>query len=124
MAGDDPRHQRRQQLVQAVFAAGFEHSFDVGRADQQMRSQLSKLVDTLPQIDTLIKQAAPERPIDQMNRSDIAVLRVILWEHLTKKTPVKVLINEAIELAKEYGGENSPSFINGALGKLLLPAES
>ena len=67
-----------------------------------------------------ITKAAPEYPIAKINRVDLAILRLAVYELLVeKREPPKVIIDEAVELAKEYGGETSPAFVNGALGKLI-----
>jgi N utilization substance protein B len=74
----------------------------------------------LPQIDPLIARAAPEWPIEKLNPIDLAILRLAVFElTIDKKAPYKVIIDEAIELAKEFGSTNSSGFINGALGKLI-----
>jgi hypothetical protein len=67
-----------------------------------------------------LKQLAPEWPIDQIARMDRIVLRIGLFE-LTHHSdvPPKVVINEAVELAKAFGGENSSKFINGVLGTVI-----
>ncbi len=82
-----------------------------------------KLVDgvagKLSQIDKIIEKAAPEWPIEQIAIIDRNVLRLGLYELLYEKkeeVPPKVAINEAIELAKSFGGESSGKFINGVLG--------
>lgn len=70
-------------------------------------------------IDEFIKKAAPEFPVDKINKVDLAILRLAVYELIVeKKEPPKVIIDEAIELAKEYGGDTSPQFINGALGNI------
>lgn len=77
------------------------------------------MIEHLPQIDGIISKAAPEWPIDQIAIIDRNVLRIGLYELLyadKKEVPPKVAINEAIEVAKSYGGINSPKFINGVLG--------
>jgi N utilization substance protein B len=51
---------------------------------------------------------------------DLAILRLIVWEAHHKNTPKKVLIDEAVELAKEFGSDSSPRFVNGVLGQLLM----
>jgi len=66
--------------------------------------------------DKSICQYAPKWPIDQINKIDLAVLRLAFWEISLEKTPPKVIIDESIEIAKEYGAETSSSFINGVLG--------
>ncbi len=73
----------------------------------------------LPQIDKIIEKAAPEWPVEQITIVDRNVLRIGLYELLFSKkeeVPPKVAINEAIELAKTFGGESSGKFINGVLG--------
>jgi len=82
-------------------------------------------------LDGVLQPIAPEWPIDQIARMDRIVLRIGLYELLhNKDVPPKVVINEAVELAKAFGGENSSKFINGVLGTVLrqrgdiLPAKS
>ena len=75
--------------------------------------------DNLSKIDKIISKAAPEWPIEQINIVDRNILRIGLYELLyedKKEVPPKVAINEAIELAKAFGGESSGRFINGVLG--------
>jgi N utilization substance protein B len=70
-------------------------------------------------MDRLIARYAPEWPLDQMAVIDRNVLRIAMYEFLvTDETPVKVAINEAVELAKVYGSDSAPRFINGVLGTL------
>lgn len=71
------------------------------------------------QLDGLIANHAPEWPMDQVAVIDRNILRMALWE-LTffGKTPLKVAINEAVELAKSFGTDSSPRFVNGVLGSL------
>jgi N utilization substance protein B len=71
-------------------------------------------------IDAVLQPIAPEWPIDQIARMDRIVLRIGAYELLyTDDIPPKVVINEAVELAKAFGGDNSSKFINGVLGTLL-----
>lgn len=72
------------------------------------------------ELDAVLQPIAPEWPIDQIARMDRIVLRIGLYE-LTydKSVPPKVVINEAVELAKAFGGENSSKFVNGVLGTAL-----
>ncbi|MGH2537067.1 MAG: transcription antitermination factor NusB [Candidatus Promineifilaceae bacterium] len=70
-------------------------------------------------IDRLIARYAPEWPLDQLAVIDRNVLRIAIFEFLIdSETPVKVAINEAVELAKLYGSDSAPRFINGVLGSL------
>ena len=75
-------------------------------------------------IDAVIVPAAPEWPIEQIAKIDKAILRLSIYELLIKKdVPPKVAINEAVELAKEFGGDNSSKFINGVLGTIFRQSE-
>jgi N utilization substance protein B len=70
-------------------------------------------------LDELISEHAPEWPLDQVAVVDRNILRMALWEvAFYQKTPLKVGINEAVELAKMFGTDSSPRFINGVLGSL------
>ena len=70
-------------------------------------------------LDQFIAQHAPEWPMDQVSIIDRNILRIALWEFAVyKKTPLKVAINEAVELAKSYGSDSTPRFVNGVLGSL------
>jgi N utilization substance protein B len=71
-------------------------------------------------LDEFIADFAPEWPLEQVAIIDRNLLRMALWEiAVFQKTPVKVVVNEAVELAKIYGSDASPRFINGVLGGLL-----
>ncbi len=71
------------------------------------------------QLDDFIAQHAPEWPMDQVAVIDRNILRIALWEFaIHGGTPIKVAINEAIELAKLYGSDSTPRFVNGVLGSL------
>lgn len=70
-------------------------------------------------LDERIAEHAPEWPIEQISIIDRNLLRIALWEFGVKgETPVKVAINEAIELAKRFGSDSTPRFVNGVLGSL------
>jgi transcription antitermination protein NusB len=70
-------------------------------------------------LDRFIAQHAPEWPMDQVAVVDRNILRIALWEFAVADcTPIKVAINEAIELAKIYGSDSTPRFVNGVLGSL------
>lgn len=71
-------------------------------------------------LDETIAKHAPEWPMDQVAAIDRNVLRIALWEiAVDRQTPVKVAINEAVELAKMFGSDSSPRFVNGVLGSLV-----
>jgi N utilization substance protein B len=89
---------------------------------------ITRLVDGVSQqaneLDAKLQPVAPEWPIDQIARMDRLVLRIGLYElENDRSVPPKVVINEAVELAKAFGGDNSSKFINGVLGTLLRQQE-
>ncbi len=108
----DPRHKRRQQVIQELFSLQFH---------KQKVSNFSKtIIEGKADIDALIHKAAPEFPVEKINRVDLAILRLAVYEILVyKREPKNVIIDEAVELAKEFGNEKSPAFVNGVLGKII-----
>ena len=85
---------------------------------RQIVSGVAPMFETL---DYFIAEHAPEWPLDQVAIVDRNILRMALWEFAVYgKTPIKVVINEAIELAKAFGSDSSPRFVNGVLGSLAI----
>jgi N utilization substance protein B len=108
----DPRHTKRQKIVEDLYKIDFHK--------QRISVDAKTIISEKEFIDKEIEKAAPEFPIAKINRVDLAILRLAVYELLIEKSaPKRVIIDEAIELAKEYGGEKSPGFINGALGNLI-----
>lgn len=112
---DDPRHKAREKTIKALFARSFE---SIGPIED---TQAVLVEERKEEIDKKISQFAPAWPIEQIAPVDLAILRLAIWELLfkNKKEPYKVVIDEAVELGKEYGSESSPSFINGVLGTIM-----
>jgi len=112
----DPRHRHRTKLVQHLFSFTYQ---------KQPDPVIQQILDHLSKIDPVIIEIAPEWPLDNLNPADLAILRLALYELMIDKgAPYKVIIDEAIELAKEFGSQSSSSFINGALGKYIQKYES
>jgi N utilization substance protein B len=112
----DPRHQVRREAVKALFAESFTHQ-------RESSDLVKKILSQKNVIDRVIEKAAPSWPIDKLNKIDLAILRLAIYEMGNPKTPPKVIIDEAVELAKEFGSEASPSFVNGALGTVYKDKE-
>ena len=75
----------------------------------------------IAELDEIISKHAPEWPLDQVATIDRNIMRIALWEiAVSNQTPLKVAINEAVELGKIYGSESTPRFVNGVLGSLAL----
>ena len=94
----------------------FSLSFQQNHTEQELKP----LIPQLPTIDEKIAHAAPEWPLPKISKIDLAILRLATFELTVQMSePPKVVIDEAIELAKAYGNENSPKFVNGVLGSIL-----
>ncbi len=95
--------------------------FAPGMEDKQFVLSLVDGVEkSLPAIDAIIVETAPEWPLEQISSIDRSVLRLGVYElQFLKEVPPKVAINEAVELAKTFGGESSGKFVNGVLGTLF-----
>lgn len=130
------RHLSRSVVLQTLFEQDFsEHDIDVHAAlarnaeefapgmgdDDFMMRLLDGVIEKQKDIDTIIVKAAPDWPLEKISIVDRNVLRVGLYELLFAdrgEVPAKVAINEAIELAKTYGGDSSGKFVNGVLGSV------
>ena len=123
----DPRHIGRVKVMQELFEWQFldseqrKNARDNHQVEEKPLSAVSQsVIDNLAKIDSLITEAAPAWPIEKINKIDLAVLRLAVYElSFAKKAPEKVIVDEAVELAKEYGSETSSGFINGVLGTLI-----
>lgn len=108
----DPRHQKRIERVQHLFSLGFTNT-------EPPDEDIQPIVNKLANIDKKIEASAPEWPVNKIAKADLAILRLSTYELMEGKEPPRVIIDEAIELAKEFGNPTSPKFINGVLGNIL-----
>jgi len=134
----DPRHEARRIALSVLFGWSFfsknleqlkglaretvgDGEFDENLAD----SIINGVIENIETIDQIIKATAPEWPLEQITRIDLVCLRIAIFElYIAQEVPHKVAIDEAIELAKEFGSEQSGKFVNGVLGtivKTLMP---
>lgn len=129
------RHRVRIAALQSLFELdASDHSIDTVIAQRAEVDQLPaegerflrRLVagawEHQSYLDRIIEEAAPNWPVNQMPGVDKAILRIALYEILiddAEKTPVKAVINEAVELAKHFGSDNSSRFVNGVLGTVV-----
>jgi N utilization substance protein B len=111
----DPRHQKRREIVKELFAESF--------VDQPVSEAAQEILKDKESLDKIIQKAATTWPIDKLNKIDLSILRLAIFEINKGEVPPKVAIDEAVELAKEYGSESSPSFVNGVLGFVLKEKE-
>lgn len=94
------------------------------QTDEELRKVIYQLVggvrDSQAKIDRLIQHSAPEWPLDQVAVIDRNLIRMAIYEcAIWGETPIKVAINEAVDLAKDYGSESASRFVNGVLGALV-----
>ena len=108
----DPRHLKRKKIIQALFSWQFQ--------PKKKPAILKGIISNLDEIDKTIASSAPDRPTTQINKIDLAILRLAAFELIIERqVPPKVCVDEAVELGKEFGSDSSAAFINGALGKLI-----
>lgn len=112
----DKRHEKRSELLQKLFVLGFEST----HVDQEVKDIQANLIF----LDDKIRKNATRYPLDKLAKVDLAVLRLAIYElFIEKKNPPKVIIDEAVTLAREFGNEHSYSFVNGVLGSVLKEIE-
>lgn len=112
-SAQDPRHLKRIDVFKSLFAGTFTPQLE-------HPTRVDKIQANIQKIDDIVQKCAPEWPLAQINRVDLAVLRQAVYELLIKtETPTKVIIDEAVEIAKRYGGKTSSSFVNGALASAI-----
>lgn len=100
-----------------------DEPLDAGLADFA-RQIVFGVLPIVEKLDGFIAQHAPEWPMDQVAIIDRNILRIALWEFAVAGiTPIKVAINEAIEMSKIYGSDSTPRFVNGVLGSLASRQE-
>lgn len=86
---------------------------------QLLSSRVSAILDKLKEIDAMLSEAASGWTLSRMGKVELTILRLAVFEmKFDDDIPVKVAINEAVELAKVFGGDETPGFINGVLAKL------
>lgn len=108
----DPRHQQRIKIIQELYSTIFYKNKNISKKTKM-------ILKNNYLIEAKIKMSAPKYPIEKIAKVDLSILRLAIYELIIeKKEPPKVIINEAIELAKELAGEKSPGFINAVLGKI------
>lgn len=105
---------------ETVIAYHLEANQTLGReAADYMRQIVLGSYKARNTLDEMIAQCAPEWPVDELAIIDRCILRLAVWELAgVDETPVKVAINEAVELAKSFGSDSAPRFVNGVLGSL------
>lgn len=129
------RSEIRENIFKLVFCGDFHDSDELkAQVDSYFEEELpeigeeehayiaekfNKIKDHVAEIDEKINEVAKGWKTDRMGKAELAILRLAVYEMLyDEDVPVKVAINEAVELAKKFGGDDSPAFVNGILAKL------
>lgn len=124
MASQPAYTKTREKLMSKLFACSFcSENMKECLSSHSTNNYFGRLLRKLDQLDQIIAEVATERPIGEINKIDLAILRITLFEWQEKHTPPKILIDEAVELAKAFGTDHSYRFVNGALGKIMLKEE-
>ena len=132
------RRRARSVVLQCLYELDFtDHNFEdafyhrakdqslVGKTRNFAHKIGSGIIHQADELDKVISDLAPEWPIDQIASVDRNILRIAVFELLFEpETPPKVAINEAVELAKKFGSDSSPRFVNGVLGSLATKNQS
>lgn len=114
----DPRHLDRVRIIKELFAWNFNN------INTPQHSKTKLIIDNLGTIDEIIRRAGPQWPLERVNKIDLAILQQAVYELIIDKSiPFKVVVDEAVELGKEYGSTSTPGFINGLLGKVIEDLE-
>ncbi len=133
------RHQSRVVVMQTVYQWRFEEKeediFEIAKEnlethpsdnleDDYVSRCVKEIKENIDQIDKTIEIAAPDWPLEKIDNIDLAILTVGVYELLFREDiPPKVAIDEAVELGKEFGGENTAPFINGVLGTVFRASD-
>ena len=131
----DPRHLARVLALQELFSKDFNKDSvntdtipltelieldEITEYDTKLYEKIKEgVIDNNTEIDSIITKYAPQWPLNQIKLVDLQILRIAIFEgFIGKITPPKVALDEAIEIAKEFGGETSSKFVNGVLGAI------
>ena len=114
----DSRHRARIKIIQNLFS--WEFVKNLNDLPYTTETKTKEIINKMDKIDLLIKKYAPRYPLKEISKVDLAILRWAVYEIIfDKKLPYKVVIDEAVELAKELSSENGYRFVNGVLASLI-----
>ena len=89
------------------------------RDRQYIEKKYAHIIEKLPEIDKALEDTAEGWKVSRMGKADLTILRLAVYEmEYDEDVPVGVAVNEAVELSKKFGGDESPAFVNGILGKI------
>jgi len=128
------RREIREHIFLMLFRKDFHEASELKEQVEMYYAQLEKpsleefaylstrfqsVVENLDEIDAILTETTSGWKLNRMGKVDLTILRIAIFEmRFDEEVPVKVAINEAVEMAKRFGGDESPNFINGVLAKL------
>ena len=130
------RREVREHLFKLVFQKEFyeadlpeqeslylsEEGLSEDASRKELTERFAQVLAHLEEIDAILSEASVGWKLKRMNKVDLSLLRVAVFEmRFDERVPEKVAINEAVELAKQFGGDDSPAFVNGILAKFAQP---
>ncbi|MEI6462215.1 MAG: transcription antitermination factor NusB [bacterium] len=128
----DPRHSARILAIEQIYQSYFPDLIHISMEDMSEMSDITRFDESLfsklttnfksneEVISAIISKYAIERPLDQISKTSLIIMQMAILEYnILKITPRKVVIDESIELAKEFGSDSDSSFVNGVLDKAL-----
>lgn len=130
------RRKAREVIIQSLYQVDLAHcswedaltnTLEEQTPDPFMQETLAGIIEHLEQIDTQIKPKLKKWSFDRLSKIDRSILRLAVYELLFKESeelPAKIIINEAIELAKTFGNDESPRFINGVLSSVAAELQN
>ena len=129
------RHTIRKHIFSMLFRVEFHDSDELQSQDElymdsiekitdkereYMETKTNKIIERLPELDARLEAASEGWKISRMGKVELTILRLALYEILfDEEIPTNVAIDEAVELAKTYGGDTAPAFVNGVLAKVV-----
>lgn len=133
------RREQRESIFQLLFMSEFNNTEEMaeqeelylegienlkGKDESYIQGKFNNIREKLPEIDKILNETSKGWKTSRMGKVDLSILRLAAYEVLyDEDVPTSVAINEAVELAKKFGGDDSPSFINGILGKMVKQHE-
>lgn len=133
------RREQRESIFQLLFMSEFNGKEEMaeqkelylegienlkGKDEVYIQEKFNRICEKLPEIDKILNETSRGWKTSRMGKVDLSILRLAVYEVLyDEDIPTGVAINEAVELAKKFGGDDSPSFINGILGKVVKQHE-
>ena len=118
---DDGQEGTRRQQIRLFLDEDMDFRGDASERDE-IKQTMDALLDVIDKLDAMIEAASTSWSIQRINKVDLAILRLATYELMYHHLDVGIVVNEAVELAKSYGTDDSGRFVNGVLGQIAREA--